>query len=86
VNEALRDELIVLVESGWPVIALETFEESRALEVIEAAATALRRELRTWTAASGLSHGALTGPIPANTRIVAASVTSAAMLISFPTR
>jgi len=34
VNEALRDELIVLVESGWPVIALETFEESRALEVI----------------------------------------------------
>jgi len=58
VIDAVRDELVLLIEAGWQVIALETFEEPRALELIEAAGERVRRTLRTWSAASGLRSDA----------------------------
>jgi SpoVK/Ycf46/Vps4 family AAA+-type ATPase len=54
-------ELDLLLRSGWRLVALETFEEERALRVIEQVAGAHDRELLRWTSAAGLDgsgHGA----------------------------
>jgi SpoVK/Ycf46/Vps4 family AAA+-type ATPase len=50
-------ELSLLVQSGWELIALESFEEERALAVVETVAKERRRDLVTWSLASGLSTG-----------------------------
>ena len=47
-------ELGLLVKAGWRLIALETFEEDRALATLKLAAQACKRELVTWSVASGL--------------------------------
>jgi len=47
-------EVGLLVKAGWRVIALEAFEEERALATLRLAAQACRRELVTWSVASGL--------------------------------
>jgi SpoVK/Ycf46/Vps4 family AAA+-type ATPase len=54
----VRNELALLVQSGWRTIALETFEEARALRVLEQIARASERTFFSWTAASGLSGAA----------------------------
>jgi ATP-dependent 26S proteasome regulatory subunit len=48
-------ELGLLVKAGWRVIALEAFEEERALATLRLAAQACKRELVTWSVASGLN-------------------------------
>jgi AAA+ superfamily predicted ATPase len=48
-------ELAVLVRAGWRVIALESFEEERALRTLGQVAAASKRGLRTWSLASGLA-------------------------------
>jgi len=50
-------ELEVLVRAGWRLVALETFEEDRALRVLEKAAGACERRLVPWSVASGLGTG-----------------------------
>ena len=42
-------ELGLLVKAGWRLIALETFEEERALATLKLAAQACKRELVTWS-------------------------------------
>ncbi|MFQ5515199.1 MAG: AAA family ATPase [Myxococcota bacterium] len=53
----ITKELRLLVQSGWPLIVLESFEEERALAILGAVARKLDRELVTWTLASGISTG-----------------------------
>jgi AAA+ superfamily predicted ATPase len=50
-------ELDLLVRSGWRLVALETFEEDRALRVVEQVASSSGRRLVAWSSASGLSDG-----------------------------
>ena len=47
-------ELALMVQSGWRVIALETFEEERATKLLERVAEACKRTLVRWSSASGL--------------------------------
>lgn len=47
-------ELELLLRSGWRVVALETFEEDRALRVLEQVAGAAGRSLVPWSSAAGL--------------------------------
>ncbi len=54
----VRNEIALLVQSGWRAIALETFEEARALRVLEQIARAAERGFHSWTAAAGLSGSA----------------------------
>ena len=53
-NEECVQELTLLLRAGWRVITLESFEEERALRVLERAARSVKRELRTWSVAAGL--------------------------------
>ena len=48
-------ELGLFLKSGWRIIAVETFEEDRALRVIERAAKNAERKFYTWSVASGLT-------------------------------
>ena len=48
------DELRALVRAGWRLLALETFEEDRAVGLLERVATALERRCITWSCAAGL--------------------------------
>jgi SpoVK/Ycf46/Vps4 family AAA+-type ATPase len=65
-------ELELLVRSGWRVVALETFEEDRALRVLEQAAGRLERELVPWSSAAGLGgSGQGGGGLDAGLRAVA---------------
>ncbi len=47
-------ELELLLRAGWRLIALESFEEERALRALRAAAETCERPLVTWSLASGL--------------------------------
>jgi len=49
------DELRALVRAGWRLLALETFEEDRAVGLLERVATALERRCITWSCAAGLA-------------------------------
>ena len=44
-------ELSLLIRSGWRLIAFETFEEDRALRILERVASACEKELITWSVA-----------------------------------
>jgi SpoVK/Ycf46/Vps4 family AAA+-type ATPase len=48
-------ELEILVRSGWRLVAFETFEEDRALRILERAAGACERQLLRWSVAAGLA-------------------------------
>lgn len=52
---ACAREIALLLRSGWRVIALETFEESRALRLLEQVTKSCDRELLTFSIATGLS-------------------------------
>jgi SpoVK/Ycf46/Vps4 family AAA+-type ATPase len=57
VSATCAEELRSLVRSGWRLVALETFEEDRALALLERAATAAGAACVRWTLASGLGEG-----------------------------
>ncbi len=46
-------ELELLLRSGWRVVVLETFEEDRALRVLEQVARTQERALVPWSSAAG---------------------------------
>jgi hypothetical protein len=48
-------ELELLLRSGWRVVVLETFEEDRALRVLEQVARSQERALVPWSSAAGLA-------------------------------
>jgi SpoVK/Ycf46/Vps4 family AAA+-type ATPase len=56
-SKATADELRLLMRSGWRLIVLETFEEDRALGLLEKVAAANEAPLVRWSLASGLSGG-----------------------------
>ena len=49
-----KEELIALIRSGWRLIALESFEEDRALGLLEQVASACERACIPWSLASGI--------------------------------
>jgi len=49
-----RRELSLLIQAGWRLIALETFEEPRALRLLEQLAKTHERRFFTWSVAAGL--------------------------------
>jgi MoxR-like ATPase len=55
-GSAAADELRQLVRAGWRLAVFETFEEERALNLLERVATGSERKLLTWTAASGFGE------------------------------
>ena len=50
----ISDELTHLVRSGWRLVALESFEEDRAMLLVERVAKACDRACLPWSLASGL--------------------------------
>jgi SpoVK/Ycf46/Vps4 family AAA+-type ATPase len=60
------EELALLVRAGWRAVALETFEEDRALRALGRAAAATKRALRSWSCSAGLApDGAGAGSLDA---------------------
>jgi ATP-dependent 26S proteasome regulatory subunit len=57
-RKATGDELRLLIRSGWRLIALETFEEDRALALLEKVARANEAPLVRWSLATGLGEAA----------------------------
>jgi SpoVK/Ycf46/Vps4 family AAA+-type ATPase len=73
VNVDCVQEISLLLRAGWRVIALESFEEERALRVLERAAQSAKRELRTWSVAAGLEpEGEGGGSLDQGLRAIAA--------------
>jgi len=75
-------ELGLLVKAGWRLIGLEAFEEERALATLKLAAQACKRELVTWSVASGLGasgHGA--GSLDDGLRAISAAAEPAIFVI-----
>jgi hypothetical protein len=57
VSREQAEELGLLVRAGWRVVALESFEEERALRVLARVAGATKRALRTWSRTAGFEGG-----------------------------
>ncbi len=53
-NPNPTQELTLLVQSGWRLVALESFEEDRALRVLERVAASCERRLLVWSVAAGI--------------------------------
>ncbi len=51
------EELTLLISSGWRIVAFESFEEERALRILNATAQEAGRSLFTWSLASGMAPG-----------------------------
>jgi len=67
-------ELSLLLRSGYRLVAVESFEEDRALRALERASRSAGRTLRTWSVASGLDgSGEGIGSLDACLRSIAAS-------------
>jgi SpoVK/Ycf46/Vps4 family AAA+-type ATPase len=54
-SQQVAQELTLLVRSGWRLIAFESFEEDRALRILERVAASAERRLVVWSVASGLT-------------------------------
>jgi AAA+ superfamily predicted ATPase len=54
-SRAVAEELRTLIRSGWRLMALETFEEERALSLLERVAERAERACMRWSIAGGLS-------------------------------
>jgi AAA+ superfamily predicted ATPase len=75
-------ELGLLVKAGWRLIGLEAFEEERALETLRLAAQACKRELVTWSVATGLgSTGSGAGSLDDGLRAISAAAQPALFVI-----
>jgi len=69
----VRRELSLLIQAGWRVIALETFEEARALRLLEQTAKSQDRRFVSWSVASGFAtEGSGAGSLDDGLRSVAA--------------
>jgi SpoVK/Ycf46/Vps4 family AAA+-type ATPase len=55
-SQQVAQELSLLVRSGWRLIAFESFEEDRALRILERVAASVERRLMVWSVASGLNN------------------------------
>ncbi len=72
-SAALEGEIGLLLRAGWRVIALESFEEERALRSLERAAGRAKRPLHTWSLAAGLlPEGGGEGSLDAAIQAIAA--------------
>ncbi len=65
--EVIEKELGWLLRAGYRVVAFESFEEDRALRVLERAAAQAERTLAVWSSAAGL-EGRGTGTLDAGLR------------------
>jgi ATP-dependent 26S proteasome regulatory subunit len=73
VSADLERELALLLKAGHRLVAVESFEEERALRLLERAARAAGRQARSWSVASGLDgDGAGAGSLDAGLRALAA--------------
>jgi AAA+ superfamily predicted ATPase len=52
---ATADQLRLLVKAGWRLAVFESFEEERALSLLERVASGTERKLVTWSVAAGLA-------------------------------
>ncbi len=72
--DTLRD-LELLIQSRYPIIAIETFEEGRVDEVLRRTAATLDISFFIWTIADGLRHAA-TGQATQETKLPARALNS----------
>ena len=71
-SKSFAEEMRVLLRSGWRVIAVETFEEERALSLLEKAAESCERTCLRWSVSSGLGEqGQGAGSLDAGLRAIA---------------
>jgi len=67
-----KEELALLVRGGWRLVAMESFEEDRALGLIERVAQSLERKCEPWSLASGFEgDGQSSGSLDAALRAIA---------------
>jgi SpoVK/Ycf46/Vps4 family AAA+-type ATPase len=71
VSQAFCDELGLLIRTGWRIIAVETFEETRALELMRRLMKG-EAEVVTWSVASGLASGQGAGSLDEGLRAISA--------------
>jgi len=81
------DELALLVRTGWRLIALETFEEERALRLLERVAHATERKLVVWSISGGLGgEGKGAGSLDAGLQAIAQLSEPALFVVLDPQR
>jgi ATPase family associated with various cellular activities (AAA) len=69
---SVAEELRTLIRSGWRLLVLETFEEDRALPLLERVAASCERACVPWSLASGLAgSGRGEGSLDAGLRAIA---------------
>ncbi len=69
----IRRELALLIQAGWRVIALETFEEARATRLLEQIAKSQEKRFVSWSLAGGLgASGQGAGSLDDGLRSIAA--------------
>jgi len=73
-SEAVARELSALLNAGWQLVVLESFEEDRALEMLDAVARERGLPCRRWSLSSGMmpsgvGAGSLTAALEAIARI-----------------
>ena len=70
----MKDEhdLELLIASRFPIIAIETHEETRAIALLKRCAQNLKQGLNTWSVANGLLPGTGGAPIAGTTDPAAA--------------
>ena len=77
-----REELSLLIRSGWRLIALETFEEDRAVAMVQRVAEGLERKCDTWSLATGFEGDAQSsGSFDAAIRAIAVRTSPALFVI-----
>jgi ATP-dependent 26S proteasome regulatory subunit len=81
-SRSAREELALLIRAGWRVIALESFEEDRALGLIERVAQSLERKCDPWSLATGFEGDAQSsGSLDAGLRAIAVREAPAVFVI-----
>jgi len=82
VSAQFTEDLKVLLRAGWRLIALESFEEERSLQLIERVAKAEERECIPWSLTSGLDRsGEGSGSLEAGINAIAAHEGAAVFVI-----
>ncbi len=77
-----REELSLQIRSGWRLIALETFEEDRAIAMVQRVAEGLERKCDVWSLATGFEGDAQSsGSFDAAIRAIAVRTSPALFVI-----
>ncbi|MBW2667244.1 MAG: AAA family ATPase [Deltaproteobacteria bacterium] len=77
-----REELSLLIRSGWRLIALESFEEDRAVAMVQRVAEGLERSCDVWSLATGFEGDAQSsGSFDAAIRAIAVRTSPALFVI-----